>query len=305
MNEQRFLAMKKRVEIGIVGAGEIAGLCELLLDMPTCMQTTKCLEDCQIFYILKSSYERLILRRNPATVDKMKDYVHMKLKARNARLSSVQPIDLFRSIQYSIELADRSRRGAVSELASGGKGVESDLPTKGAVIQMDVATRPKSAAHFLARSAHKKQTSRSHSLSVGKKAENVKSANQSGLKQHSPAESEPLDNEAQNVEIIEEVDQVDDVREPAGLRTNASYCLGAIRSGGGGLSAALARLEQQQLELNNENEHLENRIKCWHRELGHNKVFVAPLKDAEVRKPASFNQIILLSKFSKDLIKDF
>jgi hypothetical protein len=270
-----------------VGAGEITGLCELLLDMPTCMQTTRCLEDCQVFYILKSSYERLVLKRNPATVDKMKDHVYLKLKARNERLNAMQPVDLFRSIQYHIELFDRNRR-TTSEMS--GKACDSDLPTKGAVIQMDVASRPKSAAHFLTREQHRKQqqqqqqqqqqhTSRSYpTASSNSKKEDRLTSNKISLPKPTPppqslqVESEP--DEAKNVEIIEEfADQIDEIKESV-----AKVASGGSLAGGG-LNAGFVG---GSFEQNTENEILENRIKSWHRELGHNKVFVAPLKDAEV-----------------------
>lgn len=62
------------------------------------MQSTRCLESCDVFYIYKRSYERLIAKRNPSCIVKMKAHVLAKLAARNARL----PIEFFRSIEYTI-----------------------------------------------------------------------------------------------------------------------------------------------------------------------------------------------------------
>jgi hypothetical protein len=97
----------KQIEIGIIGSGEIAGLTEILFDLPSYMQSVKCLEDCDVYSIDKRSFDRLIAKRNPACVTKMKEFVYMKLMARNNRL--VVPIDLYRSIQFNIEMA-KSRR---------------------------------------------------------------------------------------------------------------------------------------------------------------------------------------------------
>lgn len=95
----------KNFEIGIIGSGEISGLCEIIFDMPTYMQSTKCMEDCDVYYIYKRSYERLIAKRNAFCINRMKEYVYLKLSARNMRLKNLYPIDLYRSIQYKIELS--------------------------------------------------------------------------------------------------------------------------------------------------------------------------------------------------------
>ncbi|CAF0714000.1 unnamed protein product [Brachionus calyciflorus] len=99
----------KNMEIGIITAGEITGLCEVIFDMPTYMHTARCLEDCDVFYIYKRSYERLIAKRNAFCINKMKEYVHMKLNVRNMRLKNSCPIDLYRSIEYMIELSKQKR----------------------------------------------------------------------------------------------------------------------------------------------------------------------------------------------------
>lgn len=73
--------------------------------MSTYMQSTKCLENCDVYYIYKRSYDRLIAKRNAFCINKMKEYVYLKLSARNMRLKNLYPIDLYRSIQYMIELS--------------------------------------------------------------------------------------------------------------------------------------------------------------------------------------------------------
>ncbi len=97
----------KNIEVGILGPGEIAGMCECIFNMPSYMQTIKCTESCDVYFIYKRSYDRLIAKRNPMCIKKMRENVYMKLRARNARLKSVTPVDLFRSIQYRIELMKR------------------------------------------------------------------------------------------------------------------------------------------------------------------------------------------------------
>lgn len=94
----------KQIEIGLIGPGEITGMCEFVFDMGTYVQTTRCLEPCDVFFIYKQSYERLIVKRNPATVQKMRNYTYLKLSARNSRLPTVS---LYKSLAYKIQMIER------------------------------------------------------------------------------------------------------------------------------------------------------------------------------------------------------
>ena len=92
-------------ELGILAAGELTGMCEILFGMASYMQSTRCLENCDVFYILRSSFERLILRRSPKCALKIRELMLSKLEIKNARLKTckLQPVDLFRSLQYRLE----------------------------------------------------------------------------------------------------------------------------------------------------------------------------------------------------------
>jgi hypothetical protein len=99
----------KNIEVGILGPGEITGMCEIIFGMSSFMQSVRCLEDCDVYFIYKRSYDRLIAKRNPSCIKKMRENVYMKLKARNSRLNkSYTPVDLFRSIQYRIEIMKKN-----------------------------------------------------------------------------------------------------------------------------------------------------------------------------------------------------
>jgi hypothetical protein len=136
----------KNVEVGILGPGEISGLCEIIMDMPTYMQSTKCMEDCDVFFIYKRSYERLIAKRNPTCVNKMMEYVFLKLQARNKRLRLTNPIVFYRSLEYRLEILIHGRKKNFN-LLNGSTNINSvalnglKLPPRGPIIQMD--SRPK------------------------------------------------------------------------------------------------------------------------------------------------------------------
>ena len=131
----------KNIEIGIIGPGEISGLCEVLFELPTYMQNVKCVEDCDVFYIHKRSYERLILKRNPTCAAKMRDYTYMKLVARNNRLKRSSPIELYRSLQYSIEVARKKRLSLASLPTSGKRRNPLQMPPKGPIIQLNLRSK--------------------------------------------------------------------------------------------------------------------------------------------------------------------
>lgn len=120
-------------------------MCELIFDMSSYMQSTKCLEDCDVFYIFKRSYERLIAKRNSFCINKMKENVYMKLVARNNRLKCSHPIDLYRSMQYTIELANK-KRNLLIETNNKQTNLNNNV-TKGPLVKLDL--RPKSTAYNL------------------------------------------------------------------------------------------------------------------------------------------------------------
>lgn len=106
------------------------------------MQSIRCLEDCDVFYIYKRSYDRLISKRNPVCVNRMKEHVYIKLMSRNNRLMNKIPIDLYRSLQYRIELGRQKRSMIPIKKRSSNL---SDMAIKGPIIQFD--TKPKLAEY--------------------------------------------------------------------------------------------------------------------------------------------------------------
>ena len=107
--EQRLKS--RQCELGIIGAGEIAGMCEIMFGMNTYMQSTLCLENCAVFYIMRNSFERLILKRNPRCAQRIRELLLLKFETRNERLGGKQPaIELFRSLQYRLDLLTAKTR---------------------------------------------------------------------------------------------------------------------------------------------------------------------------------------------------
>ena len=136
----------KNIEVGIIGPGEISGLCEIIMDMPTYMQSTKCMEDCDLFFIYKRSYERLISKRNQSCVNKMMEYVYLKLQTRNYRLKLTNPIPFYRSIEYRLELLLHGRKKSINstngiQINKTGANNGLKLPPRGPIIQKDTRSK--------------------------------------------------------------------------------------------------------------------------------------------------------------------
>jgi hypothetical protein len=132
-------------------------MCEIIFDMPTYMQSIKCLEDCDVYYIYKRSYDRLIAKRNPSCINKMKENVYYKLLDRNNRLKNNNtPINLYRNIQYKIELSMRKK--STEKLIDNNSKVILAKPSP--IIQMDNNFRAKTAAYERV----KRQLSRTNSF---------------------------------------------------------------------------------------------------------------------------------------------
>lgn len=175
----------RQIELGILGAGEISGMCELVFNMPTYMQSTRCIESCDVYYIFRRSYERLIAKRNPHCIseienlniqfnietcsfvnkDKMKSNVMLKLSARNSRI----PIDLFRSLEYTIRLQQKQSQSPSKQPMSSSATTTSSSsiasprgfvpPRRGPIINIDSHTymRPKSRLLIRARQQQLKE----------------------------------------------------------------------------------------------------------------------------------------------------
>ncbi|XP_070558521.1 titin homolog [Ptychodera flava] len=81
---------KKCVDICVVGTNEMIGDVEAVLKLGTYMQTVTSMEATDIFELNLNNFERLIIKKNPTTLDNMKMSIETKLKSRLGRLNSVK-----------------------------------------------------------------------------------------------------------------------------------------------------------------------------------------------------------------------
>ncbi|KAL3831970.1 hypothetical protein ACJMK2_023658, partial [Sinanodonta woodiana] len=73
---------EKTINLCTVQGGEVVGDTELLIGLKTYMQTVRCTANTDVFVLDTKNFERLVGKKNPTTIDVMREYVKSKLKTR-------------------------------------------------------------------------------------------------------------------------------------------------------------------------------------------------------------------------------
>ena len=279
------LRLKTRnIEVGILGAGEISGMCEIIFDMPTYMQSTKCIEECDVFYIFKRSYDRLISKRNPSCINKMKETVQIKLEARNKRLKISMPIELYRSLQYRLELTKKKQQQKeISESEPPNQTAHNSqisLP-RGPIIQLDL--RPKSAAYF-----NMLRKSEKFTKSTIDETYNVKNELNRQKKKNEEMEN-----------FIETIENIEDLSYPDKYNNNEHQKRNAFSNKYFHQTNKL-KFNDEDRTNNQAMEQLENKLKRWHLDLGCNKACVAKFNRIDINV-GFFKKNIPLFTFTLEL----
>ncbi|XP_077862595.1 uncharacterized protein LOC102802379 [Saccoglossus kowalevskii] len=81
---------EKTVDICVVGVNEMIGDVEAVLKMGTYMQTVTSMETVDIFELNLNNFERLLIKKNPSTVDNMKLNIETKLRSRLERCDMIK-----------------------------------------------------------------------------------------------------------------------------------------------------------------------------------------------------------------------
>ncbi|XP_052798418.1 uncharacterized protein LOC128230299 isoform X2 [Mya arenaria] len=92
----------KTVEVCVIGAVEVIGDLEMTFGLSSYAQTTQCTQEADMFVLGQKNYERLIEKRNPQSVDMMRDSLHEKLKVRMS-WTQEDELPLFRYFLYKLD----------------------------------------------------------------------------------------------------------------------------------------------------------------------------------------------------------
>ncbi|XP_068717841.1 uncharacterized protein [Montipora capricornis] len=92
--EHGFVAMETRlrqreIQATTIGPNDIIGDVEVVLDIPFFCTSVECVETLEVYELDKSSFQRLIARRSPETLNKLRQVVIAKLKVRAERFKEI------------------------------------------------------------------------------------------------------------------------------------------------------------------------------------------------------------------------
>lgn len=97
------------IEVCNLGAFEIIGDLEAVVDLPTYCYTVKCTQESEVFLLDQKNYDRLIEKRNPKVIDIFKESVREKYRLRLSWLPNKE-LPLIRYFLYQLREEERSKR---------------------------------------------------------------------------------------------------------------------------------------------------------------------------------------------------
>ena len=115
---------RRKINVCAVSDGEVFGDTELVMGMESYMQTVKCVAETTVYILTAKNCERLINKRNPATMDLLKMQVETKIRSRLGTTKAEQ-IPLFRHLLYRVNCVEKPPPKEIPPL----RGTK-DLPDK-------------------------------------------------------------------------------------------------------------------------------------------------------------------------------
>lgn len=116
--EHGFVAMETRlrqreIQAATIGPNDMIGDAEIILDIPEYCTSVECIETLEVYELDKASFQRLIARRSPETLELLRDVVITKLKLRVERFNE---IPLFKYLlERATSLPQNERLGALKK----------------------------------------------------------------------------------------------------------------------------------------------------------------------------------------------
>ena len=101
----------KPLELCLARAVDTIGDLEMAMGLSTYSQTVECTEESIVYHLDQRNYDRLIEKRNPATLEMLRDIVHTKLTLHFSRLHE-NSIPLYRFFLYTLDEKEKESRDA-------------------------------------------------------------------------------------------------------------------------------------------------------------------------------------------------
>ena len=74
-----------------------------MLDLKTYMQSVVSTQVCHLYALDMKNYERLVVRRNPKTIDMIREHAEVKLMSRVLRLQQDNKVPLLRTLLHKLQ----------------------------------------------------------------------------------------------------------------------------------------------------------------------------------------------------------
>ena len=115
----------------------VTGDTEFILSLKTYMQSVICTHVCHLYVVDVKNYERLVTRRNPKTVDWIREHVEMKLLSRVQRKQLEIKVPLFKTLLLKLQnISKPSTKMNDKKLYSDTMSESQFVPPRGALIDM-------------------------------------------------------------------------------------------------------------------------------------------------------------------------
>ncbi|XP_071182163.1 uncharacterized protein [Mytilus edulis] len=98
------------IELCLICSQELIGDLEVAMDLDTYSYTVNCIQETDIYVLDQKNYERLIEKRNPKVVEKIRSSVLEKFSLRLSWIQDKNDLPLFRYLLYKIEESRRQKK---------------------------------------------------------------------------------------------------------------------------------------------------------------------------------------------------
>jgi CRP-like cAMP-binding protein len=107
----------RQIQLAVIGQNDIIGDLEMALDLPSFSSSVECLESLECYELDKPNFHRLIVKRNPETLELIRDVAIAKLRYRSKRLEHIPYYQLL------LEKADQDFKTPVKPIKARPKSV--------------------------------------------------------------------------------------------------------------------------------------------------------------------------------------
>ncbi|XP_063399051.1 uncharacterized protein LOC134683669 [Mytilus trossulus] len=116
----------RNIELCLICSQEIIGDMEVAMELDTYSYTVTCIQETEMYVLDQKNYERLIEKRHPQTIEKIKNSVQEKYSLTLSWIKDKKEIPLFRYLIYKIQKKERKQKIKQKEIKGQDKKIADD-----------------------------------------------------------------------------------------------------------------------------------------------------------------------------------